>query len=87
MLTVNLCTDFYSALSLLVDELVELPDCDNIKLARYCRCVFQVLMGIDTELALKELRSISHMAKRAFEVSVFDKRAMLYQQHGGAVKY
>ncbi|QBZ60950.1 hypothetical protein PoMZ_07895 [Pyricularia oryzae] len=61
--------DFYSALSLLVDELVELPDCDNIKLARYCRCVFQVLMGIDTELALKELRSISHMAKRAFETT------------------
>ncbi|TLD33674.1 hypothetical protein PspLS_00923 [Pyricularia sp. CBS 133598] len=61
--------DFYSALNLLVDKLAELPDCDNIKLARYSRCVFQVLMGIDTKLALQELRSICEMAKRAFETS------------------
>ncbi|TLD16873.1 uncharacterized protein PgNI_00812 [Pyricularia grisea] len=61
--------DFYSALNLLVDELAELPDCDNIKLARYCRCVFQVLMGIDTKLALEELRSICEMAKRALETT------------------
>ncbi|TLS23621.1 uncharacterized protein PpBr36_06398 [Pyricularia pennisetigena] len=61
--------DFYSALNLLVDELAALPDCDNVKLARYSRWVFQVLMGIDTKLALEELRSTCEMAKRALETT------------------
>lgn len=63
--------EFYSALNLLIDELAELPDCDTSKLARYTRCLFQAMMGLDTELAFGELQSACNMARRTVKKTGF----------------
>lgn len=56
---------------LIVNEIFELEDFDNGKLAKYIRCMFQAILPLDDNLALLLVDQSLHIARECEQVLFF----------------
>lgn len=58
----------FSTMRLIIDEIFELDRFDNEKLAKYIRCIYQVILPLDDDNALCLLDEALRLAREGAEV-------------------
>ncbi len=59
----------FGAMRLIINNIFELEKFDNEKLAKYIRCIFQVILPLDEDLSLQLVDEALNIAREGAEVS------------------
>lgn len=68
----------FSTMRLIINEIFELEEFDYEKLAKYIRCMFQAILGLDDTAALQLVDQAIQIAREGKEVSLCFSLFMKY---------